>query len=242
MAMFRQRLLARGVDYTTVSKSALSKVLDIASANAGIDKPASVRLSQASRPGDLQGRYVVTRPGEMLQIDAQSLDVKAWSPVSGWISVGGPTLGGRVVGVPTNTFAATLTTGVTLGLFAACSRPAGGPDTPRETEPTIDPELSTTWTDRNGFTYRLQVTSFDLDVDVDTERSAPGTAEVTYDYQVRAEVFNTTPDRVAPFPTSAGTIRPVWDAGSIACDGERDLFDWPSYDVATADAASRTRA
>lgn len=87
MTLYRARLLAKGVDYNEVSKSALRKAMGAAAARTGIDKPASVRLSQASRPRGVHGRYVVTRPGEVVQVDVTDTNVMAWSPICGWVKV-----------------------------------------------------------------------------------------------------------------------------------------------------------
>ncbi len=87
LILFRARLQAEGVEYTNWSKAALSKVIELEAAKVGITKPAAVRLSQSSRPRGMHGRYVVSHPNELVQIDVASLDVKAWSPISGWCSV-----------------------------------------------------------------------------------------------------------------------------------------------------------
>lgn len=84
---FEARLIAEGVDYSGIPKRLLRRALQLAEAGTGVDKPASTRESQNSRPKGLQGSYVVSRPGELVQVDATKLDVLAWTPFSGWISV-----------------------------------------------------------------------------------------------------------------------------------------------------------
>lgn len=87
MTMFRARLRLAEVPTAGVSEAVLRSVLSFAEAGSGVEKPASVRRSQAGRPKGQQRRYEVSRPGELVQIDATTLDAYAWSPVCGSIAV-----------------------------------------------------------------------------------------------------------------------------------------------------------
>lgn len=87
VAVFRSRLLDKGVELDGIPKATLRTILDVEGAKYRIEKPAGVRHNQSSRPNGFYGRRIVTRPGELCYMDVATLDAKAWSPVCGWQTV-----------------------------------------------------------------------------------------------------------------------------------------------------------
>jgi hypothetical protein len=82
LLLFRANLLVAGIDLSGVPDSHIEEVEAAAAARAGIIVPASTRLDQASRPNPRRhGSYIVTRPGELGQIDIWKLDAFVWSPL-----------------------------------------------------------------------------------------------------------------------------------------------------------------
>lgn len=80
---FRANLKIAGIDPDGFKTSHLDEVEAAAAARAGIVVEAHTRLDQASRPSPRRkGSYVVTRPGELCQMDVWRLDAFVWSPLN----------------------------------------------------------------------------------------------------------------------------------------------------------------
>lgn len=85
-----------------------------------------------------------------------------------------------------------------------------------EPEPPAVSMLTDQWTDDIGYSYSLEVDEPTISVSKDIANAAPGTANVTVNYEVTATISNTTSERNAPVPRDL-KLEPLWDSTSVPC-------------------------
>lgn len=105
------------------------------------------------------------------------------------------------------------------------------------------PSLSLTdsWTDSNGYSYKLTLDTLTSSSTTDTANALPGKADVSYTYTASGTLENTTAQRNAPYPVgalgpSSILVEPVWTAGAPACSGSNTYPAWSSNTPGRADA------
>lgn len=95
-----------------------------------------------------------------------------------------------------------------------------GDETPEVDIASVEPVLAYDYEDARGYSYTLQLDSAKVRASIDVANARPGMANIEWDVQYEVEVFNTTPERNAPYPNQLFRLHliPFWALDSPVCD------------------------